>query len=74
MFWSTPVGVLDGKLYIKEGPGRNWWMLDPNTCDLLMDALSEPFVNGYSRYDGQSGHGFVDENFNYVIKFEENEF
>lgn len=74
MFWSTPVGVLDGKLYIKEGPGRNWWMLDPNTCDLLMDALSEPFVNGYSRYNGQSGHGFVDENFNYVIKFEENEF
>lgn len=71
--WDTPVGMHDGKLYIQHGfdTVRNWWMLDPATCDLQIDALYNPFINGYSRYDNK---GYVDSNFNYVIKFEKNEF
>lgn len=69
--FDTPIGFVDDKLYLKTNTGgRDVFMLNPNNFDLEMDALYNPFINGYSRYSD----GYIDDNFNYVIKFEKNEF
>lgn len=48
--------------------------LDIKSLDLLTPRLPRRPVNGYSRYNGYSSKGYVNDNMEYVIKFEVNEF
>lgn len=67
----------DNKLiyFGENSTSRCVYWLDPSTMDLQnKNTLCNPYVNGYSRYSYQGEHGYVDENFNFTIKFENNEF
>lgn len=74
---DNPLFVSDGKLFYDahNSTSRHIYWLNPSNMDLMNgNVLSSPYVNGYSRFDYQGEHGYVDENYNYVIKFEKNEF
>ena len=48
-------------------------MVNPVNLDQLMPDLENPFVNGYSSIY-RNGMGYLNSNFEFVIKFEKNEF
>lgn len=63
----------DGNGLYLDWPG---WVakLDIKSLDLQTEKLPGELVNGYIIYDGNYGKGFLNENLEFVIKFEENEF
>lgn len=74
---ENPLFMSDGKMFYngENSTSRHFYWINPSNMDLINgNVLCNPYVNGYSRFDYQGEHGYVDENYNYVIKFEKNEF
>ncbi len=61
---------IEGKHYMTYDSGSTFNLIDPLTFDCKSIPLREVFVEGVSALD----HGFIDENNNYVIVFEEDKF
>lgn len=78
--WETPIAASDGYLYVDNGGSwgsRRVACLDPKNMNLKTAFLTNPFVDGLSRYNAkrsESSVGYINEDNEFTIILEKNEF